>query len=71
LFAKNKTKLILNKMIVDTEKDYKYKFKDEYFEKRGKYYLRDLISFYKNNCDYHMLQATCFKRIDPMRESMY
>jgi adenine-specific DNA-methyltransferase len=54
LIAKNKDKLILNQMTVDTEADKKYKLTDEYLEKRGKYYLRDLdyVGSYSESLDY-------------------
>lgn len=41
-YAKNLSTFQTNKMLVDTENDKKYKYKDDSFKRRGKYYLRDL-----------------------------
>lgn len=41
-YAKDKSRVIFNKEMVDVDNDPKYRFVDRYIEKRGKYYLRDL-----------------------------
>lgn len=41
-YAKNIETLVFNQEVVDVESDSKYKFKDKFVKKRGKYYLRDL-----------------------------
>lgn len=41
-YAQNKQTINVSKMIIDTEYDKKYKYTDNFLEKRGKYYLRDL-----------------------------
>jgi len=42
VYCKDITLLQLNQEVVDTEKNNKYKFEDEFVKRRGKYYLRDL-----------------------------
>jgi len=53
-YAKNIQNLNVNKIKVDTDNDKKYKYTDEYIEKRGKYYLRDLDykGSYSKSLDY-------------------
>jgi len=53
-YAKNIEHLKVNKIKVDTNKDKKYRLIDEYVEKRGKYYLRDLDykGSYSKSLDY-------------------
>ncbi len=53
-YAKNIEHLKINKIKVDTDKDKKYRYIDEYSEKRGKYYLRDLDykGSYSKSLDY-------------------
>ncbi len=53
-YTKKQEQFVINKMTVDTNKDKKYRYKDEYFEKRGKYYLRDLDykGSYSTSLDY-------------------
>lgn len=41
-YSKNIKECTINQEIVDISKDTKYKLQDEYVERRGKYYLRDL-----------------------------
>lgn len=41
-FAKNKSKLIWNKEVIDVESETKYRHEDTHVAHRGKYYLRDL-----------------------------
>lgn len=41
-YAKNIHSCMLNREIVQTEADGKYRFEDEYVAERGKYYLRDM-----------------------------
>jgi adenine-specific DNA-methyltransferase len=57
LYASNKVCLKLNKLIIDTDSDPKYKLSDEYLEKRGKYYLRDLDfkGNYSKSLDYPLI----------------
>jgi len=54
VYSKNIFLLQLNKEIVDTEKDDKYRFEDNFIKKRGKYYLRDLDykGSYSKSLDY-------------------
>lgn len=42
MYARDINKLSFNRQKVDTDGDTKYKFSDEYVDRRGKYYLRDL-----------------------------
>jgi adenine-specific DNA-methyltransferase len=53
-YAKNKEHLKVNKIKVNTDRDKKYRYIDEYKEKRGKYYLRDLDykGSYSKSLDY-------------------
>lgn len=53
-YAKNKQNITISKMIIDTEYDKKYKYIDNFLEKRGKYYLRDLDykGSYSQSLDY-------------------
>lgn len=53
-YAKNIEHLKINKIKVDADKDKKYRYVDEYIEKRGKYYLRDLDykGSYSKSLDY-------------------
>lgn len=57
MYSKNKAQTALNKKIIDVENDSKYKNKDEYFEERGKYYLRDLDyrGTYSESGDYEII----------------
>ncbi|WP_392420083.1 MULTISPECIES: site-specific DNA-methyltransferase [Capnocytophaga] len=41
-YARNKHKVVFEKQTIAVENDTKYKFKDNHFSYRGKYYLRDL-----------------------------
>ena len=54
LFAKNIKEVVINKLEVDTESDAKYRLQDEFVNRRGKYYLRDLdfIGNYSESLDY-------------------
>lgn len=56
MYAKNKSKLSLNKIALDVENDKKYRHVDEFVETRGKYYLRDLDykGTYSVSGDYEM-----------------
>jgi len=53
-YARNRERLVVNKMIVNTEEDKKYKYKDKHCKRRGRYYLRDLDyrGSYSKSLDY-------------------
>lgn len=53
-YAKNALTTVLNKEIVDVEKDEKYKLEDDFVNERGKFYLRDLDfkGSYSQSLDY-------------------
>lgn len=42
IYVKNRDKFVFNQNVLDIENDIKYKYVDEYVDRRGKYYLRDL-----------------------------
>ncbi len=52
--SKNINNFNTNKQVVDVKNDKKYKFEDNYIDKRGKYYLRDLDyrGSYSESLDY-------------------
>lgn len=66
LVAKNIKEAELNKLEVDTESDTKYKLQDEFVDRRGKYYLRDLDykGSYSESLDYP-IQISSNKKIYP------
>lgn len=56
-YSKNIDKLNLNQEMVDTESDKKYSLEDDFLERRGKYYLRDLDykgATYSSSLDYQI-----------------
>lgn len=66
LVARNIKEAELNKLEVNTESDAKYKHQDEFVDRRGKYYLRDLDykGSYSESLDYP-IQISSKKKIYP------